>query len=184
MTLKQLALIRYGNPYCSCSTASLFSVITGTHEHVTLLYSLSTKTKALHRFYKVRSVCSERYPSVVEGRRSIPFSSHQSVGGALQEHTLAFSLRVSHLAEGRESLAFATGAGGGSAPLLQPVGGEPRGEGALSPQETRARARSEPCSPAGLGRTPWGGGWRCQAVPRPPQQRERGRRRRPRPVRY
>lgn len=158
-------------------------MITGTHEHVTLLYSLSTKTKALHRFYKVRSVCSERYPSVVEGKRSIPFSSHQSVGGALQEHTLAFSLRGSHLAEGRESLAFATGAGGGSAPLLQPVGGEPRGEGALSPQETRARARSEPCSPAGLGRIPWGG-WRCQAVPRPPQQRERGRRRRPRPVRY
>lgn len=80
-------------------------------------------------------------------------------------------MRVSHLAEGRESLAFATGAGGSSAPLLQPVGGKPRGEGALSAQETRARARarSEPRSPAGLGRTPWGG-WRCQAVPRPPSR--------------
>lgn len=78
------------------STASLFPLTPGTRKCVTLLHGPSRETKAFHCFHKVRFVRGKRSPSV-EGKRSIPFPSAQSVGRPLPEHTSAFS-HVSHSA--------------------------------------------------------------------------------------
>lgn len=74
-------------------------------------------------------MCSKWYPSV-EGKRSIPFSPDQSVGGRLREHTLAFLLNCFPFTRTKgKILPLQLDQVEISVPTPKPVGGETRGKG-------------------------------------------------------
>lgn len=77
----------------------------------------------------------------MEGKRSIPFSPDQGVGGLPREHTSAFFLHVSNLPERRgKSWPLQLEQVEIPVPIPKPVGGETRGEERktlFSPQERK-----------------------------------------------